>query len=443
MPPALKVLSLSIYNTALIPFFLFMAKLWWLWLFLFFSILAKNLWQWWRISMHKKNLQWSLLEILIPREVRKSPKGMEQVLNQIYSLRNTPENFIERYWDGEVTYWWSLEISHFDDETHFYVRTLSKYRNIIEAQLYSNYKDVEIVEVDDYVNRLPAKTDDLYKMGMDLFGLELSLGREGAYPFKTYMQFESSIEEEKSLDPISGLLEVLSKLKKEEYLWLQILIKPEDPLWKEKGYKIVEKLKQKASSRVDIGGKTLFSMRTPGETDIMEAIEKNIAKAPFEVIVRYIYMAPRSIFSRQTPYRGVRSAFAQYSTQDMNYFVPNIAARTMVWWIRFPFFFPKKREEAKKQRLLLNYRQRAMVPEMKIGQILNSQIFYFDKKSKPVVISSEGIATLFHPPTYLILTAPFIKRTEAKRLGPPAGLQIFGGDDLELPGLAPEEKKKK
>ena len=394
--------------------------------------------------MHKKNLQWSLIEILIPREIRKSPKAMEQVLDQIYSLRNTPENFIERYWDGEVTYWWSLEIVHFNDETHFYIRTLSKYRNIIEAQLYSNYKDIELVEVDDYVDRIPAKTDDLYKMGMDLFGLELALLREGAYPFRGYPQFESSIEEEKSLDPISGLLEVLAKLKREEHLWLQILIKPYDPVkWKESGHKIVEDLKKKFAPRQEIAGKMVFSMRTPGETDIMEAIEKNLAKSPFETIIRYIYFAPRSIFSRQTPYRGVRSAFAQYTTQNMNIFIPNIATRTMVWWIRFPFFFPKKREEAKKQRLLLNYRERAMVPEMKIGQILNSQIFYFDKKSKPAVMSSEGVATLFHPPSYLILTAPFIKRTEAKRMGPPAGLQIFGGDDLELPGLAPEEKKKK
>ena len=402
------------------------------------------MWQWWRALLHKKyELPQSLLEIRIPREVRKSPKAMEQVLDQIYSLRNVPENIIEKYWQGEVTYWFSLEIVHFNDETHFYIRTPSKYKNIIEANIYANYKDVEIVEVEDYTERLPAKTSDLYKMGMDLFGLELTLLRHGAYPFRTYTQFESSIEEEKSLDPISGLLEVLAKLKKEEQLWLQILIKPADPRWKESGQKIIEKLKQKASSRVEIAGKTVFSMRTPGETDIMEAIEKNISKSPFETIIRYVYFAPRSIFSRQTPYRGVRGAFAQYTAQNLNIFVPNIATRTLVWWLRFPFFFPKKREEARKQRVYQNYRARAMVPEMGIGQVLNSQFFYFDNKSKPMVISSEGIATLFHPPSYLILTAPFIKRTEARRMGPPAGLEIFGGDDLELPGLAPDEKKKK
>ena len=99
--------------------------------------------------MHKKNLQWSLIEILIPREIRKSPKAMEQVLDQIYSLRNTPENIVEKYWQGEVTYWFSLEIVHFSDETHFYIRTPAKYKNIIEANIYANYKDVEIVEVED------------------------------------------------------------------------------------------------------------------------------------------------------------------------------------------------------------------------------------------------------------------------------------------------------
>ena len=447
----LKEAFYFLYNSAFIPGLAIIARLWWFWLFIFAFSLARNLWLYYRMMLHKADFRWSLLEIRIPRELRKSPKAMEQILNKLYSLRNTPENWVEKYWEGEVTYWWSLEVAQMDGETHFYVRTLTKYKNIVEAAFYGNYKDIEMVEVDDYVNRLPEKTTDLYKMGLDLFGLELSLGRNSAYPFKTYQLFEA-IEEEKSLDPMSVLVEVLAKLKKEEHLWLQILIRPYDPpTWQVMTGKVIDELKEKsASKRIKATGldeESLTLFRSPAEEEVMKAVGRNASSAPFETIIRYIYFAPRSIFNRQTPYRGVRGAFAQYSAPNLNWFIPVIPARTMVWWIRFPFFFPKKRLEGRKQRLLQNFRKRDMVPEMKIGQVVESQFFYFDNKSRPCVITSEGIATLFHPPSFLVLTAPFIKRLEAKRMGPPAGLPICG-EESEVPGLKmpdaePDSKNKK
>ena len=41
----------------------------------------------------------------------------------------------------------------------------------------------------------------------------------------------------------------------------------------------------------------------------------------------------------------------------------------------------------------------------------------------------EGIATLFHPPTAVVLTAPHVKRVESRKVGPPAGLPIFGEEE--------------
>ena len=77
---------------------------------------------------------------------------------------------------------------------------------------------------------------------------------------------------------------------------------------------------------------------------------------------------------------------------------------------------------------------------MKIGSIINSQFFYFDNKSKITHFSTEELATLYHLPSFPVLTAPFIKRVEAKRMGPPAGLQIFGEEE-DVPGLKISEEK--
>jgi len=159
--PQLKEAIDSLYQLALIPGLKILAKLWWLWLFIFSLVLAKNLWQFYVAAIDKKKYRWSLLEILIPREIKKSPKAMEQILSEIYSLGNKAENFIEKYWEGEVPYWWSLEIASLGGEIHFYIRTLTKYKNIVESNIYANYKDAEVIETADYIDRLPARTTDL------------------------------------------------------------------------------------------------------------------------------------------------------------------------------------------------------------------------------------------------------------------------------------------
>jgi hypothetical protein len=44
----------------------------------------------------------------------------------------------------------------------------------------------------------------------------------------------------------------------------------------------------------------------------------------------------------------------------------------------------------------------------------------------------ECLASIFHPPTAGVLTAPHVHRVESKKAGPPAGLAIFGEEgDIE------------
>ena len=43
--------------------------------------------------------------------------------------------------------------------------------------------------------------------------------------------------------------------------------------------------------------------------------------------------------------------------------------------------------------------------------------------------NTEAIATLFHLPTAVVLTAPHIRRIESRKGGPPAGLAIFGDEE--------------
>ncbi|MEK7555014.1 MAG: hypothetical protein AAB518_03470, partial [Patescibacteria group bacterium] len=152
-------------------------------------------WLFWRQTLFEHSIQFVLLELRIPREVRKSPRAMEQVLMAIHSLRNTANDLQEKYWDGEVTRWYALEIASFSGETHFYIRTYHKQRRLVEAAFFSYYPDVEVVEVPDYIDRMPASIAEMEEQGYDVWGSEMKLAKEDAYPIRTYTDFEAPDEE--------------------------------------------------------------------------------------------------------------------------------------------------------------------------------------------------------------------------------------------------------
>lgn len=391
--------------------------------------LTTSIWLWWKQILFKNNIVWVTLEIVPPRETRKSPKAMEQILTSLYSLRNAPGDFFEKWIDGEVTHWFSLETVSFEGEVHFFVRTPIKFRNVIEASFYAHYPDCEVMLVNNYTERFPQKTKDFYERGLDIYGSELILDKNDAYPIRTYVQFEA-IEEEQKIDPISGLLENLGKLKKGENIWIQMLIRPADPIWREKGVKLVKELKDKSVIEmpgIETGKKIRMPVAsTPGETDIIKAIENSITKPGFDTVIRLIYIAPKTIFDNTFPNKGIAGIFNQYSSMSLNSFKHNVEVRTgNLKWHRYPFFKLNERLEGRKQRVLKDYIGRVFPEELTIGKFLNLDASNFNFFSKSFVLNSEELATIYHLPYYFVLTAPFIQRIESKKTGPPVGLPIF------------------
>lgn len=431
----------------------FLAATWPVLAFAVLLPLFTSTWLYYRREKFKKEeIKWILLELRIPREIRKSPKAMEQVLTSIWNLRNVASDLREKWWDGEVTLWFSLEIVSFGGETHFYVRMHRKYKDMIEAAFFSYYPDVEVTEVDDYVSRFPADIQEMYGHGYDLWGGEMLLNKPDAYPIRTYPEFEAPAEE-KEYDPMSTFLEILSKLKKEEIVGIQILVAPmDDKDWRDKWAPLVDELRQAkhektgpaVGSRTDFPGGPLPAfevvktdskdepgffksfMRTPGETDVLKAVENNLSKPAFDTLIRFVYLSPQPLFYDSYPRRGLRAAFNQYGAVDINSFKINyaVATRTRIW--QWPHLFPKVRNEYRKQRMLYNYRHRIVPPDTFMGRLLTSHLFNWNFSSRRFGMNTESIATVYHPPTYLTTTAPHIRRVESRKAGPPAGLAIYG-----------------
>src|SRR3989338_7558565 len=225
------------------------ASFWWVWLPILLLVLLYNLWLGYIRAKYKAGIKWSLLEIRIPREIKKTPKAMEQILAGMYGLRNKAGNIIEKYVDGEVTMWFSFEMVSFSGDVHFYVRTPAKHRNIVEALFYAHYPDLDIVEIEDYMQLLPRTLSELYEQGYEMWGTELRLLKDDAYPIRTYEDFHTTVEEEQ-LDPVSALLEVLGKMNRGEKVLLQVLARPADYGWVKKGMLLLEDIKKKTEIRV-------------------------------------------------------------------------------------------------------------------------------------------------------------------------------------------------
>ncbi len=404
-------------------------RFWWLWLAPALVTMFIFTWLAWKRVLYKNALEWVLLELRFPREIEKSPKAMEQFLATIHGLRNEPKDFMDKYINGEVTNWFSLEIISLEGEIHFYIRTPAKHRKIVEGNFYANYPMVDMQEAPEYMDKFPLNIQGLYAKGYDIWGAEMQLVKDDAYPLRTYLQFEH-LEESMAVDPIAGLLEVLSRVEKGENLCLQFLIRPANSSWRERGEALVKKLKVEGQKTIvgPIGEYTDRPIRTPGETQLLKSIEENISKSGFETLIRYIYVAEASVMNKDFARRSILSFFNQYSVQDMNSFKRNPAPTTDVKWVYFPWIFVNRRAEARKHRIFYNYRHRKMPEESGLSKALSAHILNLNFTQKVFILNTETLATLYHPPTNIVLTGPIIDRMTAKKMGPPQGLPIYEKD---------------
>ncbi|OGZ43728.1 MAG: hypothetical protein A2719_01415 [Candidatus Ryanbacteria bacterium RIFCSPHIGHO2_01_FULL_45_22] len=376
---------------------------------------------------YKTTTPWTFLEIKIPREILRGPKAMEQIFSSLHSFISGPDVWYDYYWIGEVKLWYSFEITSFGGDVHFYIKTPTKHKNYVEANIYAQYPDIEIEEVDDYTLRMPSTYEGLGRAGYELWGTELKLEREDVYPIRLYEEFETP-SEYSTLDPISSLIEVLNSLRPGEELWIQLLLSPANSSWQERGARFVKEFQKNTRIVIETGDtKKVTVDRSPGEELALKAIEHNISKPGYQTMIRYVYLAPSAIYSKNTPWYGVLGAFNQYSSKAHNSFRHNGMVRTAVLWYYYPFFFPTWRQKYRRDKIYNKFRNREMA-ESGFFTLLRTKSTI---SSSHFILNTEELATIYHYPSNIVLTAPSIKRIESRKVSSPAQLPGQGlGEEL-------------
>lgn len=413
--------------------------------------LGRIAWIWWVHYVQQdfiSGIDFVLLEIIPPRDVLRSPKAMELfITNALYHF--SYKGGKEEYWQGAVWFWFSLELVSIEGQVHFYVRTPTRIRSLIETQMYAQYPQSQVRAVEDYTLAIDEITPTSAWNG---WGCEFGLLKPEAYPIRTYIDYglDENPKEEYKVDPISPVIELFGSLEKGEQAWLQIIVTPSKKTyhthgtwfgkhdWVMESRKTLERILLPYTSKREDPGAGLVKLarievRVPKHLDnVVKRINDKTNKIGFDTGIRLMYVAKKEKFpvgQRTNNSRNVRLILRQYQNPDANGFDRINSAQGD----RYSGIFTASAKTVMllANRMLHEYRERAFfhlplrhhifsqhtVP-WPLSGIVKAYIHH-----KTFVLNTEELATLWHFPGQ-ILKVPTLERIESKEASPPTNLPV-------------------
>jgi len=338
-----------------------------------------------------------LLSISLPRENEKLPTAAEQMFASLHGLLTFTPSVQEHV---------SLEMASSPEGIRFYAFTPRIFKNFVESQIYAQYPDAEIREAVDYTKSIPA--------GAFVSATELALAREFIFPIKTFRDFE--------VDPLAAITSALVGLRQGEQLWVQMLVRPVEDFWQERGHEYVQMVRGGISPvtlnpqdiMIDVGKQilsiggnvTTHVMRGPqpveevrpvpvrlsaGQELTLKMIENKLSKIGFETKIRLVAVST-SRESVEARLSGLVSSFKQFSTADLN----SLEADP---------------ESPSPDVIVKQYQARS----------------FLEKESGNFILTTEELASVFHLPNISVET-PTITWTRAKKGEPPLDLPAAGAN---------------
>ncbi|MDD3487393.1 MAG: hypothetical protein PHF35_03390 [Candidatus Moranbacteria bacterium] len=390
--------------------------------------LFKMLWRKYSLGRHLATLKYTVLEIKPPRNIERSPRTMEQVFAALHGVWSTP-NLIDKYIKGRwIQAAISFEIQGVDGEMHFLVRCETKFRNFIESLIYSQYPEAEIQEVEDYTLSVPKNVPN---PEWDLWGVDFKLAKDDAYPIRTYKYFQEDVTKG-MIDPLAELADVIAGLPPGQQIWLQWVVTPEpDKDWQGSVKKLAAKLAGKeakpepfflikifneiweiitsafgyiSSHEIEFAQdakkeeQPLMFKLTPGEQQVLKAVEESITKKGYRTKMRFIYVGRRDGFDRSF-LSGVNGAMQQFNDMMLNSLAHENQTKTFA-----NYLMVESRMKQAQRKIFTRYLDR-------------------DFDGPTFILNSEELATLYHMPDMSVMS-PSIARVEAKKGGAPLNLPV-------------------
>lgn len=367
------------------------------------AYLGFRFWVEYKNTQFVSKMDWVTLEINVPKEVSKSPAAMEIFFHTL--LQSKISHWYDKYYKGSVTQWFSLEIASIEGNIYFFIRTIKKFKDLIESQIYAQFPQAEIREVDDYTKYVPPY--DPKSKEWNLWGCEYVLSKPDAYPIKTYIDYgldkDVNLKEFQKTDPLSSILEFMGSARAGEQIWLQVLIRNSMTKWREEGKKEVEKIAKRDQKPEEGKPTPPPPLLTPGEQERLKAIERSLSKQAFDCGIRAMYVFKKDSF-RLGNIMGLLGLMRPFGSDTLNSFKPKNGTGYVYPWQDF-----KKFREKRARKIMF-------------AAYVNREYFGMPGRD-PFVLTTEELATIFRFPGRVVET-PSLERIESVKSEPPINLPV-------------------
>jgi len=174
----------------------------------------------------RKREKRTVLHINVPKNIESGPIVAEQIFSSLYGGMIEEISFLQRVFGKKQDYV-SFEIANVDRVIRFFVAFPDRLRNLVEGQIYAQYPDAEITEVEDYAI---VKDETMAK---NVVGAELGFYAPDVFPIKRYTQFEDRLTRV-PVDPLAAITSTLTKFtNSEDQAWIQMVVSPLPDEWRQ------------------------------------------------------------------------------------------------------------------------------------------------------------------------------------------------------------------
>jgi len=289
----------------------------------------------------------------------------------------------------------SFEIVVKNNKINFYISAPNKVKSFIEQQIHAQYAHAEVKEEPSY---------NIFEPDSHVVGAKLILKHKPAFPLNTYKNMDS--------DPLTGILNPLSKVLDDEGAVIQYVVRPAKPKWRRIGTKMIREIKkgekfEKVANRHplvkiirEIGkftntkdtkdemtGQPKQYQLTQMEEEMVKTMEEKISHGALEVAIRFVSSAKTEEKAKHN-LENIVNSFSQYNIyQYGNSFGALIPSR----------------------------------PQALIQKSIYRDII----KGESMILSTEELAGLWHLPTPQTET-PHINWLGARKAPPPTDMPTEG-----------------
>ena len=385
--------------------------------------------------------KYKILEINIPKEIHKSPQAMEFIIDVLHHLGGGAMDWKQRYWSGSILYPSSLEIVSIEGSIYFFIRTHEKLADLVKSTIYSQFPQAEVSEVDDYTRHVPNYNHHQYNWS--LYGADFKLSGEDFIPIKTYIDYGldqsvGKLEEFQKIDPLTPMIEFLSTLGPGEQVWIQYVIRGDAQSdWRKRAQAFIEDKMDMSKKVKKLPPNVLKQMQAQlgeliagpneevqddlsilrlshGEQEQIKMIQRGLSKYAFETVIRAVYLSKNEKYNPAVKGFFKNPVFKPFASLFHNSIRKN--TDTDFDWVWEDL--SGRRDPAKKRRFFNDYVNR----EAFYRPFWKKANFWF-KDPKPMIFTSEELATLFHLPGTVSET-PALERIDATKSQPPQDLPI-------------------